>query len=87
MPLEKSIIFLNHRNGFWNVMFCGVCFSFLKKSLESYSYLLKLGGDILAATTASIYPGFAEAVSEPEIYNLPFNKGLYSRDVRCSHVP
>jgi hypothetical protein len=34
-----------------------------------------MGGDILAATTASIYPGF-EAVSEPEIYNLPFNKGL-----------
>jgi hypothetical protein len=26
----------------------------------------------------SIYPGFAE-VSEPEIYNLPFNKGFYSR--------
>jgi hypothetical protein len=21
MPLEKSIIFLNHRNGFWNVIF------------------------------------------------------------------
>jgi hypothetical protein len=52
MPLEKSIIFLNHRNGFLNVMFCGVCFSFSKKSLESYSYFVKIEVIFLAATTA-----------------------------------
>jgi hypothetical protein len=47
----EKYIFLNHRNGFLE---CDGEFVlvFLKKSLESYSYFVKIGGDIFAATTA-----------------------------------
>jgi hypothetical protein len=48
--------------------------------------LLKLGGNILAATTApSMYPGFWRQFLN-QIYNLSFNNGFYT-DVRCFHAP
>jgi hypothetical protein len=44
MLLEKSIIFLNHRNGFLECDVLRSLFTvFSKKSLESYSYFVKIG--------------------------------------------
>jgi hypothetical protein len=84
MPLEKSIIFLNHRNGFCECDVLRVCFSFSKKSLESYSYFVKIGRWYFGCNYRPPYILDLLRRSLNRIYNLPFNKGLYSRDVRCS---
>jgi hypothetical protein len=69
-------------------MWWWVCFSFSKKSLESYSYFVKIGRWYFwLQLPPSIYPGFAEAVSEPKYIIYRLIKVFYSRDVRCSHVP